>query len=145
MRKSYKWLPVFLVIIVAFTVSGMPTRAQDSGGVIIEGTFSSDPKIFNHLLTCDTNSQENACVIFPIMVGVYSKTQKFSPGFNGGLEKSWKVSKDGLTYTFILKNPYKGTKGQPVTAKDVKFTFDALLSGKVDAPAAGLAQGDIAS
>src|SRR5579859_2514903 len=119
MRKSYKWLPVLLVVVIAFTVSGIPTRAQDSGGVIIEGTYGSDPKTFNPLLTGDTTSQEMAGFMFPIMLGVDPKTQKFTPGFQGGLAKSWDVSKDGLTYTFHLKNTYKWTDGQPVTAKDV--------------------------
>jgi peptide/nickel transport system substrate-binding protein len=40
------------------------------------------------------------------------------------LAESWSVSKDGLTYEFILRKGIKFHNGDPVTAEDVKFTFE---------------------
>jgi peptide/nickel transport system substrate-binding protein len=40
------------------------------------------------------------------------------------LAESWTVSKDGLTYEFLLRKGIKFHNGDPVTADDVKFTFD---------------------
>jgi peptide/nickel transport system substrate-binding protein len=40
------------------------------------------------------------------------------------LAESWTVSKDGLTYEFVLRKGVKFHNGDPVTADDVKFTFD---------------------
>jgi peptide/nickel transport system substrate-binding protein len=40
------------------------------------------------------------------------------------LAESWTVSKDGLTYEFILRKGTKFHNGDPVTADDVKFSFE---------------------
>ena len=40
------------------------------------------------------------------------------------LADSWSASKDGLTYDFVLRKGAKFHNGEPVTAEDVKFSFD---------------------
>src|SRR5262245_14618051 len=40
------------------------------------------------------------------------------------LAESWTVSKDGLTYEFVLRKGTKFHNGDPVTAEDVKFSFE---------------------
>jgi peptide/nickel transport system substrate-binding protein len=46
------------------------------------------------------------------------------------LAKSWTISKDGLTYTFLLRDALFHD-GRPVTAGDVKFTLDAIMDKTV--------------
>ena len=40
------------------------------------------------------------------------------------LAESWSVSKDGLVYEFVLRQGVKFHNGDPVTADDVKFSFE---------------------
>src|SRR6266508_973354 len=40
------------------------------------------------------------------------------------LAESWTQSKDGLTYEFVLRRGVRFHNGDPVTAEDVKFSFD---------------------
>jgi peptide/nickel transport system substrate-binding protein len=40
------------------------------------------------------------------------------------LAESWAMSKDGLTYEFVLRRGVKFHNGDPVTAEDVKFSFE---------------------
>jgi peptide/nickel transport system substrate-binding protein len=40
------------------------------------------------------------------------------------LAESWTMSKDGLTYEFVLRKGPKFHNGDPVTAEDVKFSFE---------------------
>src|SRR5439155_112674 len=40
------------------------------------------------------------------------------------LAESWTVSKDGLTYEFVLRKGAKFHNGDPVTAEDVKFSLE---------------------
>lgn len=47
-----------------------------------------------------------------------------------GLAKEWKVSEDGLTWTFTLADGHKFADGTPVTAEAVKFSFDRILTIK---------------
>ena len=53
-----------------------------------------------------------------------------------GIAKKWDISKDGLTYTFHLRNDVKFSDGKLLTAEDVKFSleliFDPSFSGGVD-------------
>lgn len=43
------------------------------------------------------------------------------------LAKSWKISKDGKTFTFVLRDGVKWSDGKPLTVEDVKFSFDAIV------------------
>jgi len=47
--------------------------------------------------------------------------------------KSWDESEDHLKYTFHLRDDVTFTDGEPLTAHDVKFTFDTLMDDEVDA------------
>ncbi|RME82889.1 MAG: ABC transporter substrate-binding protein [Caldilineae bacterium] len=46
------------------------------------------------------------------------------------LAKSWDISDDGLTYTFHLRDDVTFHSGNPLTAEDVKFSFERLRNLK---------------
>ena len=48
--------------------------------------------------------------------------------------KGWEISDDHLVYTFHLRDDVKFSDGTPMTAADVKFSFDKVMDPKVDAP-----------
>lgn len=50
------------------------------------------------------------------------ETSEFKPR----LAESWEISKDGKIMTFHLRKDVKFHDGQPLTAEDVKFSFDAV-------------------
>ena len=45
----------------------------------------------------------------------------------GDLAESWKVSPDGLTFTFTLRHDAKFASGNPVTAKDAVFSLHRVV------------------
>lgn len=45
-----------------------------------------------------------------------------------GVAKEWKISDDGLTYTFTLRDDAKWSDGQPVTAKDFEYAWKRVLN-----------------
>lgn len=47
-----------------------------------------------------------------------------------GLAERWEIP-DPLTYVFHLKNGVRFHDGRPLTSRDVKWTFDSLMQGKV--------------
>jgi peptide/nickel transport system substrate-binding protein len=47
------------------------------------------------------------------------------------LAESWSASKDGLTYEFVLRKGAKFHNGDPVTADDVKFSFERYKGAAV--------------
>jgi microcin C transport system substrate-binding protein len=49
------------------------------------------------------------------------------------MAEKWEVSKDGKVFTFWLRKGMTFHDGQPITAEDVKFSFDAVFEPKYNA------------
>jgi peptide/nickel transport system substrate-binding protein len=62
---------------------------------------------------------------FMILYALHDALVKPMPGnaMAPSLAESWTVSKDGLTYEFVLRKSAKFHNGEPVTAEDVKYSF----------------------
>jgi peptide/nickel transport system substrate-binding protein len=60
--------------------------------------------------------------------------EEFTGDIVGKIADSWTASEDGLTYTFNLRDDIFWTDGTPVTAQDVKFTYEAMASDSVNTP-----------
>src|SRR5216684_7664219 len=71
---------------------------------------------------------ETEALITPFMVlyAIHDALVKPMPGnINApSLAESWTLAKDGVTYEFVLRKNAKFHNGDPVTAEDVKFSFD---------------------
>jgi len=48
-----------------------------------------------------------------------------------GIATSWEISKDGLIYTFQLRQDVKWHDGEVLTAEDVKFSYEKILDPKL--------------
>ena len=72
--------------------------------------------------------EETEALITPFMV-LYPLHDALVKPMPGGLNtpslaESWSTSKDGLSYDFVLRKNAKFHNGEPVTAEDVKFSFE---------------------
>jgi peptide/nickel transport system substrate-binding protein len=71
---------------------------------------------------------ETAGIITPflVMYALHEAMLKPLPGQNPGLclAESWSASPDGLIYDFVLRPGVTFHNGDPVTAEDVKFSFE---------------------
>src|SRR5439155_23277376 len=115
------------VLLLAALVS--PAFAQDkprSGGELVFVVPSEPPSY-------DAHQEETFGVIHP-MAPLYSTLLKVDPFDKSGtkpvgdLAESWTVSKDSLTYTFKLRHGVKFHDGTEVTSKDVKATYDKIIT-----------------
>src|SRR5437762_4947356 len=63
---------------------------------------------------------------FMILYALHDALVKPMPGnaMAPSLAESWSVSKDGLVYEFVLRAGARFHNGEPVTADDVKFSFE---------------------
>jgi microcin C transport system substrate-binding protein len=48
------------------------------------------------------------------------------------LAKSWKISEDGKEFTFVIDERARFWDGSPVTAEDIKFSYDVIFLDGVD-------------
>jgi peptide/nickel transport system substrate-binding protein len=104
---------------------GTPTTSATprKGGHVTEG-WAFDIKTFNPILSQDVYS--NLCIGVCLDSLLTSKA-------NGELmpllaEAMPKVSADGQTYTFKLRQDVKWTDGTPLTSDDVLFTYDLIFA-----------------
>jgi peptide/nickel transport system substrate-binding protein len=114
--------------------SPAPSSTGTSGGAIQGGTViygaTSEAANLDPLLATDGSSMSVSELIFESLLVPDPKTGAPSPS----LADSWDQSSDGLTYTFHLHPGVKWSDGQPFTADDVVFTFDAVLDAKTKTP-----------
>ena len=63
---------------------------------------------------------------FMVLYALHDALVKPMPGnaMAPSLAESWSLSKDGLVYEFVLRQGAKFHNGDPVTADDVKFSFE---------------------
>jgi peptide/nickel transport system substrate-binding protein len=134
----------FLIIAGLFVLLGIitaPILAQDKGGqggIVIEPNSNNngDVATFNPLLGNDVYSFEVNQFLYPNLIGIDPEKGVFTPGARGSLAKDWKISDDGLTYTYTLRNDWKWSDGTPITAQDFIYAYNAIASGKTSSPRA---------
>jgi peptide/nickel transport system substrate-binding protein len=110
----------------ALAQDGTPVASTQKGGDgTLVVTVGGDPLTFNPNFQVDDNAFIPACNIYNTLVTLDS-----SYAILPELAKSWETSEDGLTTTFTLVDNAKWHDGQPVTATDVKYTFDTIIANE---------------
>lgn len=90
------------------------------GGEVVFG-LGSDPTTLNPILSTDAGSNT---VISMIHNGLVRTNEKLE--FMGDLAEDWVVSPDNLTLTFFIRRNVKWHDGKPLTAHDIKYTYDCI-------------------
>jgi peptide/nickel transport system substrate-binding protein len=109
------------ILALALTFGAAATRAGEPQGELRWGV---------HVTLAPTwfDPAETPGLITPYMVmyALHDAMAKPMPGqpLAPSLAKSWNASEDALTYEFVLREGVKFHNGDPVTAEDVKFSFE---------------------
>lgn len=116
-----------LLSLVAFAVLGVlaaPTAAQEPrrGGVLVIAAADDPPHYDAH----QTGSFAIAQPTGPVFSTLLQFDPKKFPEIIGDLATAWKVSPDGLTYTFALRPNVKFHDGATLTSADVKATMEQV-------------------
>ena len=115
---------LFLVVALG-AVRPTPVAATSEGQM----TFAAHVTLAPRWL--DPAETESAISPFMVLYGIHDALLKPMPGglTTPSLAESWTASKDGLTYEFLLRTGIKFHNGDPVTADDVKFSFERYRGG----------------
>src|SRR6266852_3700393 len=100
--------------------------AVTPAGAAPEGTMTWGIHITLASRWVDPAETEGIITPFMVLYAVHDALVKpMAAGPNTpSLAESWSASKDGLTYEFVLRRGVKFHNGEPVTAADVKFSFE---------------------
>ncbi|MDQ3412981.1 MAG: ABC transporter substrate-binding protein, partial [Chloroflexota bacterium] len=112
-------------------VGAAPPRQLDlkggDGTLIV--SLAGEPLSFNPNLQFDATGYVVACNIFSTLVTLDADYNVLPD-----LARSWEVAADGLTVTFDLVRRVEWHDGEPVTAADVKYSLEAIMTDE-SAPA----------
>src|SRR5512144_2196925 len=118
-RTAMRLVPLLLVALLVLVPAG-PGVAAPEGQMTWAIHISLAPTWFD--------PAETPGIITPFMVlyALHDALVKPMPGnpMAPSLAESWTASKDGLVYEFVLRHGARFHNGDPVTADDVKFSFE---------------------
>ncbi len=98
------------------------TGPPEYGDTLVTFVDAEPAMLHPHLALTDGTGNYIAGFITEALLKVNNDTLAFEPH----LAKSWEVSEDHLTYTFVLRDDVTFSDGVSFTAKDVLFTWDAI-------------------
>jgi peptide/nickel transport system substrate-binding protein len=107
---------------------GSPAQGKADKVVFHVALLGEGVDSLNPFLGIQAPSYEMWGLTYDYLTG-YSMTD-MSP--EPGLATKWTTSEDGLTWTFTIRSGVMFSDGQPLTASDVAYTFDRVLTGKVE-------------
>jgi peptide/nickel transport system substrate-binding protein len=109
-----------LTLVLLLHVLAAPAAAQPSGTM----TWGVHVTLATRWL--DTSETEAEITPFMVMYALHDALVKPMPGNLKAprLAESWTMSKDGRTWEFVLRKGARFHNGDPVTAEDVKFSFE---------------------
>ncbi len=81
------------------------------------------PKSLNYYLDNNVLSSEIFGALYETLLTIHPVTLAYEPG----LARKWSISDDKKTFTFVLDKNARWSDGTPITAQDVKWTFDAIM------------------
>ena len=121
-------LALLVAGVLWLTRSQAPSRELSASrpGTIVT-TIRSDPRTFNPLLGRDVSSDLIGRLTQATLVRLNRETDQIEPW----LADTWTSSDDGLRYTMQLRPDAVFCDGQPVSADDVAFSFQALYDDRV--------------
>jgi len=134
MKGQKKIVIMGFVLLMALSVvvtgcGGSATNSASNGGndkQVLNLNLVQEPPTLDPQKATDVVSID---ILTEVLDGLtrYDKNGKIEPG--SGLAKSWDISKDGLTYTFHLRDA-KWSDGNPITAQDFEYAWKRALDPK---------------
>jgi peptide/nickel transport system substrate-binding protein len=125
-RHRMLFLVVALSVLAAVLLAVPLAQAADTprrGGVLLAVIGADPPSLDPH--------QESTFANIQLVAPLYSLLLQIDPyeypKVVGDLATEWKISPDGLTYTFKIRQGVKFHDNSPLTAADVKATYDKII------------------
>jgi peptide/nickel transport system substrate-binding protein len=106
-----------------------PAQAAEDDPVTFSVGLGNEVDSFNPFLGIEAASYEMWALTYDYLIG-YSMTD-MSP--EPALATDWETSDDGLVWTFTIREGVMWSDGEPLTARDVAYTFNRVIDGGPEA------------
>jgi peptide/nickel transport system substrate-binding protein/microcin C transport system substrate-binding protein len=116
----FKLTAVFAML---FIITGCFKSGPKGGSSVFYLNMQGESNNINPITSTDAYSSELQGYILESLLEKNLDTYEWEPG----LAESWDISKDKMKFTFKIRAGAKWSDGKPVTAEDVKFSFDVIF------------------
>jgi len=132
-RGGGRTLRLFLCLLLAVQLPALigSCRRSDDGRLpsTLYLRLNNNPTTLDPALITDVQGGGIAAKLFNGLVR-FNENLDIVPD----IARSWKISDDQVTYTFRLRRDVRFNNGRKVTAQDVKFSFERVLTPETKAP-----------
>lgn len=111
----------------ADAASRLPDYAQGDWSV---DAFGTNLKTITPLVSADAYASSVQNYVLESLITRNPDTLEWE----GLIAKSWTISEDGLVISFRMREDVSFSDGQPLTADDVVFSFDFIMTDAIQAP-----------
>lgn len=111
----------------ALAATRLPDYARGDWSV---DSFSTNIKTITPLVSSDLYASNVQSNVLESLITRNPDTLEWE----GLIAKSWKISDDGLAISFQMRDDVSFSDGQPLTAEDVVFSFDFIMTEAIQAP-----------
>jgi peptide/nickel transport system substrate-binding protein/microcin C transport system substrate-binding protein len=105
-----------------------PNPNAPKGGTIVR-SLGGEPPTLHPIMATDLYAQHVWDFVLDTLLERKATDWEWAPR----LADKWEISKDGKVFTFHIRENATWHDGKPVTAEDVKFSFDAIFEPKYQA------------
>ncbi|MCP4757633.1 MAG: ABC transporter substrate-binding protein [Proteobacteria bacterium] len=124
MKRILGFLAVLAVLASGFVSTGL------AGGRVLTIGIAKEPANLNPILIPGLYGEALAGNIFDTLISFKESASNPAPA----LAERWTITDDGKEYTFYLRKGVKFHNGMKMTARDVKFTLEAIMDPKNASP-----------
>ena len=119
-------LAVGLVWGLGSALAGGESASPAAGKTVLRLGWTNDPDNLNPFIGYESSSYEIWAINYELLVGFQASDMANVPGV--GLATKWETSPDGKVWTFTITDKSKWQDGQPLTARDVAFTYNYVIN-----------------
>jgi ABC-type transport system substrate-binding protein len=118
---------LILALLFGFTSqAAKPTDVPGNPKAPVGGTYytnlKNEPESLNPINSTDAYSSIVDSYVMEGLLTMNPNTYEMEPG----IAEKWEESKDGLTYTFTIREGVTFSDGKPLTVEDIKFSFESV-------------------
>jgi peptide/nickel transport system substrate-binding protein len=114
---------------IAGAVASSDSPSPAAGKTILRLGWTNDPDNLNPFIGYESSSYEIWAINYELLVGFRAEDYANVPGV--GLATDWQTSDDGKVWTFTITDKSTWQDGEPLTAKDVAFTFNYVIENEL--------------
>jgi peptide/nickel transport system substrate-binding protein len=121
---TYKNMLARLLLSAALGAAAAPALAQDSEGTLVVAIESLAAQNLDPILEGRPGHAHYHAPLYDALVGFDLKEGGIGPG----IAERWQISEDGESWTFYLRDGLTFHNGEALTAEDVKFSIERIMS-----------------